>query len=597
MREENRRVLAERAPLVIDRAAHAAIPAGYTLAEVEGRPVLTIEGMPVHHPGQPEADAIRWARGAVERIETAGARGVVVVGLGLGYHVEALAERFAGPITVVEPDGAVLRLALEARDLRGLLGRVRLVMDDGSVEQPLEGATLVLGYAPALLIPNGLHRRALERWRASASRSGMRLKIMVISPMYGGSLPIARYAARALGELGHEAQLLDLSPFYDGFRGLGGFGAARQRQHAELESQFVDVLAAGVGAAVEAAEPDLVLALAQAPLSVQVLDEIGKRNVPRVLWFVEDYRLFTYWREVAAHYDHIFTIQEGECLQAIRAATDARVSYLPCAMDPEVHRPWVLDADERRRYGSDVSFVGAGYWNRRQAFRRFLDTDFRIWGSDWGGAADLARVIQRQGARIPTEDAVRIFNASHVNLNLHSSTYHDGVDPRGDFVNPRTFELAGCGAFQILDARAPLGALFSPGTEVAVARDVAEMRTLTDYFLAHEEERRDMATRARLRALAEHTYVHRMEVMLGAVIGAEHETFLARPRAATVGDVARTGDGPLEQFLAGLDPHTPFELNGLAASLADREGALEEAEAIFLFLHQFDELYLQEHRA
>lgn len=595
MREENRRALIERAPRLVERAERATIPSGYLLGEIGGRPVLSVEEMPLHHPAQPEADAARWARGALDRIETAGAASVVVVGMGLGYHVEALAERFPGPITVVEPDEAVLRLALEARDLCALLARVQLVVDDGEM-QASEGPTLVLGYAPALLIPNGVHRRALERWRASALRSGMRLKVMVISPMYGGSLPIAGYAARALGELGHEAQLLDLSPFYDGFRGLGGFGA-RRKQQAELESQFVDVLAAGVGAAVEAAEPDLVLALAQAPLSVQVLDEIGKRNVPRVLWFVEDYRLFTYWREVAAHYDYIFTIQEGECLQAMQAATDAHVSYLPCAMDPEVHRPRVLDAGDRRRYESDVSFVGAGYWNRRQAFRQFLDTDFRIWGSDWGGAADLARVIQRQGARVSTDDAVRIFNASRVNLNLHSSTYHDGVDPRGDFVNPRTFELAGCGAFQIVDARAPLGALFSPGTDLAVAHDVAEMRTLTDYYLTHEDERRDMAIRARLRALAEHTYAHRMETMLSAVVGAQHETFLTRARAATVGDVARAGDGPLEQFLARLDPATPFELSHLAASLSEREGALEEPEAIFLFLHQFDELYLQEHRA
>ena len=46
------------------------------------------------------------------------------------------------------------------------------------------------------------------------------------------------------------------------------------------------------------------------------------------------------------------------------------------------------------------------------------------------GAEGLTRVLQRNGARIDTDDAVRIFNATAINLNLHSSTYHDGVDPR-----------------------------------------------------------------------------------------------------------------------------------------------------------------------
>jgi spore maturation protein CgeB len=595
MREENLRVLAERAPGLAERIAAAPVPSGYALADGDGRPTLLVDGTPLHHPQHPEADAARWARGALDRIAAARAGAVVVVGLGLGYHIEALAERFDGPITVVEPDLAVWRLALSARDLSATLGRVTVVAGDNGT-QVAGAATLVLGYAPSLLIPSGLHRRALERWRASAARTGLRLKVLVVSPLYGGSWPIAGYAARALAELGHEAHLLDLAGFHDGFRGLERFGA-RKRRRGELEAQYVEMMASGVAAAVEAAEPDIVLALAQAPLTASVLDDIGARGVLRVLWFVEDFRVMPYWREVVPHYDYVCTIQEDECLAAMTAETDARVAYLPCGFDPEIHRPLVLDPEERSRYGSDVSFVGAGYWNRRLAFRRFLDADFKIWGSDWGGAGELAHVLQRGGARIQTEEGVRIFNASRVNLNLHSSTYHDGVDPRGDFVNPRTFELAGCGAFQVVDARRLLPPLFGAGTELAVAHSVGEMRELTDFYLAHPDERADMAVRARIRALAEHTYAHRMESLLGMVMGAAHEDLLGRARAVTVGDVARSGDDALARFLTRVDPATPFSLHALAASLAEREGPLAEPEAILLFLHQFDELYLREHRA
>jgi len=42
---------------------------------------------------------------------------VFVLGFGLGYHVEALAAVWEKPIVVVEPDRALLRTALAARDL------------------------------------------------------------------------------------------------------------------------------------------------------------------------------------------------------------------------------------------------------------------------------------------------------------------------------------------------------------------------------------------------------------------------------------------------------------------------------------------------
>ncbi|MCC6850396.1 MAG: glycosyltransferase [Deltaproteobacteria bacterium] len=603
LRSENLTIVTARWPALARRLAATAASATHVVgATPKGAPTLTVAGAPLQHLVDPVADGERWARGIVDRLEAVAATRVVVVGCGLGYHVEALAARFTGGIVVVEPDLAVLRAALATRDLAGLLGRVELAVDDDDGAAAAAGErTLVVAHAPALLVPDGApvsgaaYRRALQAWQARAARTGLRLKVLVVTPLYGGSWPIAGYAARALGALGHDTHLLDLAPFHDAFLGLERFGA-RRAQRRVLEAGFCDVMAAGVAAAVDALEPDLVLALAQAPLNAAALDAIGRRGVLRALWFVEDYRVMTSWRELAPHYDHVFTIQTDGCLEAMAEVTDARLAYLPCGFDPRVHRPLALDAAERAELGSDVSFVGAGYRNRRLAFRRFLDLDFRIWGSDWGGASDLARVVQRSGARVVTEDAVRIFNASTINLNLHSSTYHEGVDPRGDFVNPRTFELAGAGAFQLVDRRALLPPLFAAGRELAVVDSVAELREAAGYYLAHEDERLALAGRARQRALAEHTYARRMEDLLAAVIGPAQERLLGKRRTVTVGDVARGGAAGLAEFLGRFDPHTPFTIDRLAASLATREGALSEPEAIFLFLHQFDELYLREQR-
>jgi spore maturation protein CgeB len=595
VRASNLAVLERKAPALAKRIAESPIPPGHLVRSgPDGEPHLVVDGIAFDHAGDAKAGALRWAASAEERILAGQARRAVVVGLGLGYHVEALASRTSADLAIVEPDPAVWRLALSHRDLAPLLERAQL--HDGSVARPERGLrTAVLSYAPALLVPGGPYRRCLDEWRTSALATGLALRILVVSPMYGGSWPLAGQVARALAQLGHDARLLDLAPFHAGFREIARFGARRTRR-GQLESQYCDVLASGIAAATEALEPDIVIALAQAPLGVEALDAMGRSGAVRALWFVEDFRRMTYWKELAAHYDHVFTIQEGECIDQMRAVSNAQVAYLPCGFEPDVHRPLALSEEELSVYGSDVSFVGAGYRNRRKVLRRFLDLDFRVWGSDWGGAADLADAIQRSGARISTEESVRIFNATRVNLNLHSSTYHDDVDPRGDFVNPRTFELAGCGAFQVVDQRIGLPAVFQHGTDVIAVSSGREMDEATRHYLARPDERRTIAESSRRRALAEHTAVHRMQALLGAIVARHGDRFLARGRTATIGEVAAQSEGGLQEFLGRLDGRLPFTIDDVVRSVPEREGALAEAEAIFLFLHQFDEMYLREAR-
>ena len=585
------------APRLAAEIAAAATPTTHVLSQAPGgEPLLAVGGIALQHPRDPRGDGVRWARAAVEKLETSGAARAIVVGLGLGYHVEALAERFAGEIVVVEPDPAVWRCALAARDLRPLLTRIVACRGDESDSAVSGGKTRVLQHAPSALRADGAHRALFEQLVGRSTANGLRLRVLVVSPIMGGSLPIARYATRALAALGHEVRLLDLSGFQDGLTGMSVFGARRRRQ-AELESGLCNVLGMGVAAAAESFAPDLVLALAQAPLDAQALAAIGRTGAIRALWFVEDFRRFTYWREVASQYDHVLTIQTDECFAALRGATDARLTYLPCAFDPEEHRPIDLTDEERETLCSDVSFVGAGYRNRRVAFRRFLDLDFRIWGSEWGGAQDLERVVQRGSARISTEESVRIFNATRVNLNLHSSTYHDGVDPLGDFVNPRTFELAGCGAFQIVDRRQLLADAFVPGSEIAVAESVAEMRDLTRHYLAHGDERLAMAQRAHARALAQHTYQHRMQALIAAVVAQDQDRLLARSRPPTFGEAAARESGPLRALLESHPADAPFTLDAVVRGIGEGKGDVSDEEAIFLFLHQFQELYLTEARA
>lgn len=415
------------------------------------------------------------------------------------------------------------------------------------------------------------------------------LRVLVVLPLYGGSLPVGRYCAAALSGLGHLVEVFEAPAFHAAFTALSDLRVTPDRLE-YLENSFLQVVSQAVAAKVETFGPDLVLALAQAPLTRQVLKRLRRDGVATAMWFVEDHRLFTYWEAFAPFYDLFAVIQREPFPEKLAAAGQPNVLYLPLAADPAVHRPLALTPVEARRYGAPVSFMGAGYPNRRRAFRELADFDLGIFGSDWEGDPVLAPRVRLSGRRVDTEEAVKIFNAATVNLNLHSSVSAEAAVVPGDFVNPRTFELAMCGAFQLTDRRALLPELFD---DDAVARfsDLAELREKLAHFLSRPEERAAYAGRARARALAEHTYARRMETLLAFA-------------AARLPDWPRRAPGA--EALSGLPPELADEVSALLARLGlpavvafddliwavrARQGELTPLETSLLFLDEWRRQY------
>lgn len=422
------------------------------------------------------------------------------------------------------------------------------------------------------------------------------LRVLMVLPMYGGSLPVGRNCAAALAQLGHTVESFEAPAFHAAYEALKDLRVTSDRLEA-LENQFLGVVSQAVLAKVESFGPDLVLAVAQAPLSIPVLKKLRSQGVPTAMWFVEDFRLFTYWRVFAEHYDAFAVIQKEPFLSELKALGVANALYLPLAAMPELHRPLDLGSVEKRKYGAPVSFLGAGYPNRRLAFRRLAGRGLKIWGSDWEGDEALKPLVQRGGARIDPDECVFIYNATDVNLNLHSSVSAKALVSPGDFVNPRTFELAACGAFQLVDRRALLPELFDLGApdsggELATFETFEELVGLLDHYLAHPDQRRAMAERARARVLAEHTYAHRMQALLGFL----HERLEGWPKERTGPSVAQAAaldalDADLRPQLAALldalelTPDAPFA--DLIWRLRSRKGELTPLETALLFLDEW----------
>jgi spore maturation protein CgeB len=541
-------------------------------------------------------DPVSEASKLLDHHDLSGGQGVIVLGLGFAYHVKELLRRTEGRVVVIEKSLAMLRAAMEHVDLEDVISRVTLLIEETPAEvaaQETVAAVLnstytVLAQAAALRCDPDYYNavaRELERRTASAMPAG--LKVLVVSPIYGGSLPIARYAARALERVGCSVEFVDNSLFRESLSAIGK--TVRELSHQQaLNRALMQFLSEYAYVKAQEFKPDLVFAMAQAPLTNECLRKLGRDKIRTAFWFVENYKCFTYWREVATEYDYFFTIQRGEFFRQLNALGVFNCYYLPPACDPDAHRPASLSAEERARYGSDLSFAGYGYYNRKCLFEGLLDFDFKIWGSGWDRGNGLSQVVQEQGREFDAREMVKIFSAAKINLNLHSSTYSTGVEPGGDFVNPRTFELAGCGAFQLVDERAELGNHFALNEEVITFSDLSSLREKIRYYLDHPAERADIAQKGQARTYREHTYDLRMQEMLSYIFSENVVAGLERHRERNRVASLLKEAGPDHELHAVLARYAPSEMLTVERLLADftrSDQYHSDAELIFRLMN------------
>ena len=183
-----------------------------------------------------------------------------------------------------------------------------------------------------------------------------------------------------------------------------------------------------------------------------------------------------------------------------------RVVSLPLtAMDPDFHRPRQPNAERRATLACDVAFVGTLlpphiYGERVRALAALRDFDLGIW-SIHDVPAELRPFLRGEALGEPM---LEILSAAKLTVNPHGQTMQYGG-------NMRLFEAAAVGTLQITDDRPGIHEWFTPGENILTFRDEADLRDKVAWCLAHDDEREEMARRAREHVLAHHRYDQRLE--------------------------------------------------------------------------------------
>lgn len=294
---------------------------------------------------------------------------------------------------------------------------------------------------------------------------------------------------RALERLGCEVRVVDMA---------GGGGLLGRLRGAVLPGRVRDAL--------RTQRPDLVVAVDADELAPDAIGALRREHPARwVHWLCDATRPLARAADLAVAYDQVF-VNGADVAAALDGVGFPPVALLPPGCDPSVHRP--LRATELFR--ANVAFVGRATPRREAMLAGLAGFGLALWGEGWRRTAlrDYCR-----GEKLDVVDYLRAYAGATVAVNLHHE--REGSDEPGDGLNPRLFELAALGAAQVVDRRPGLEACFDPRHEVVAVGDARELKAVVGDLVHAMTAAERLGQAARQRALREHTYMHRMRVVLG----------------------------------------------------------------------------------
>jgi spore maturation protein CgeB len=160
----------------------------------------------------------------------------------------------------------------------------------------------------------------------------------------------------------------------------------------------------------------------------------------------------------------------------------------------------------------DLVYVGvpAMKLDRLLRLRRHFGRRLELYGKDWGGFRGAARRLLDHGMllcprKLSDAETLRTYRSAKIGFNMHQ-TYGPS--------NLRTFELPANGVLQICDNPKGLSELFELDKEVVAFETLEEAVAKAEHYLAHDDERREIAWRGFRRAVS----CWRHSDMLGRIV-------------------------------------------------------------------------------
>lgn len=272
-------------------------------------------------------------------------------------------------------------------------------------------------------------------------------------------------------------------------------------------------------AKVQEIKPDLIFYLTYTDqFTLETLDKLKSKYVTYA-WFGDDqWRFDSYSSRYAPHFTFMSTTDPWSVQRYKKIGVNPILTQW--AAQPFSENMGLLRKDES--YEFEVSFIG-GFNKFRKWFVKMLGKKgikVECFGVGW------------PNGQISFERMGQIFRKSMINLNISNSASNDirfvfsspkcfihylRNPKRVEQIKARNFEIPLAGGFQLSNYVPGLEKYLKIGDEIAVYNTPEECAQQVEYYLANDEIRREIISQSHERTKNEHTYLYRLERILGEI--------------------------------------------------------------------------------
>ncbi|UCH81564.1 MAG: glycosyltransferase [Nitrospiraceae bacterium] len=498
---------------------------------------------------------------------------LVVLGLGLGYHVAELSRRYPeAKIIIVESNAAIYENAMAYGPE---LDKVHEILTGLSYDQAIHKLTeiqLKTGFIPITVFPLSSSVAAFPSYYAPLLTS---LKNTESIKLWD-KLRYRKFNTDSLSIL-----MIDSGYFLltEAEKALRSYGHRVIRVHVNKKDRG-DRIISGIMETILGCKPDFLLTVNHLGLDEEgiLTDFLTSIEMPVASWYVDSPNLIVKaFNKNVSPFIALF-MWDRSYINDMKSMGFEIVEYLPLATDEKLFRPLIAGKHRKKlsKFICDISFVGNSMvepvykWMDRvnddmkpialrlsENFNRSVNInemlmddemeqysrltekgkmDFEaavIWKATFIYRLECINKIESQGLKIfgdkhwknlldsnaaiypPVnyyKELPYLFNACKINFNATSMQMKEGV-------NQRVFDVPACGSFLLTDDQSSLYELFERGREVITYKNKEEISGLVTYYLKNQSAMERIAENARNRVLSQHTYRHRLEKMIECMKG------------------------------------------------------------------------------
>ena len=239
---------------------------------------------------------------------------------------------------------------------------------------------------------------------------------------------------------------------------------------------------------VKSIEPDIILVFKGEFLSTLNIAKLNE-NFKIYLFYPDTYKFRPILKNRLRHFQAVFTAaNETQFYYELGAK---RVVTVPWSCDPEFHIKKIVE----KKY--DISFVGTGYLERRKIIGKL--NNVTVFGDFWPRG-------RNHNPPLNGIEYINVLNQTKINLNIQAK-----ASIIADAPTMRTFEIAGCGGFQISDYMPSIKKYFPM---LSTFREASELKELISYYLDNHEEALEIANKTMEICLSSYKYIDVAKIIM-----------------------------------------------------------------------------------